>query len=164
MDYPILGEWYALWQFTILKMCVHEEYHLVLIYQYYLISMWYVMLMRNSNSIMSINYLLLDYILPLVNIKWITTLWGSNKLCAYYKPRKCEHVRYCHLELIFSIILFLCGMLLKQVPIWLNDLTCSIFGSCLWRMFLVWFSHNIFTYISLGNRLLQATLCSGFAW
>ena len=84
-------------QFTILKMCVHEEYHLVLIYKYYLISMWYVMLMRNSNSIISINYLLLDY------IKWIIILLGSNKLCAYYKPRKCEHERYCHLELIFSI-------------------------------------------------------------
>ena len=42
---------------TILKMCVHEEYHLVLILQDYLVSMWYVILMRNSNSIMSINYL-----------------------------------------------------------------------------------------------------------
>ena len=39
------------------KMCIHEEYHLVLIYQYYLLSMWYVILMRNSNSIMSITYL-----------------------------------------------------------------------------------------------------------
>ena len=42
--------------FTILKLCVHEENHLVMIYQYYLFSMWYVMLMRNSNSIMSINF------------------------------------------------------------------------------------------------------------
>ena len=38
------------------KMCVHEEYHLVMIYQSYLFSMWYVMLMRNSTSIMSINF------------------------------------------------------------------------------------------------------------
>ena len=32
-------------------------------------------------------------------------------LYAYYKPRKCEHLRFCHLELILKIILFLCGML-----------------------------------------------------
>jgi hypothetical protein len=42
---------------TILKMCVHEEYHLELILQDYLVSLWYVILMRNSNSIMSINVL-----------------------------------------------------------------------------------------------------------
>ena len=96
------------------KMCVHEEYHLVMIYQSYLFSMWYVLLMRNSNSIMSINFLYLDF-LPLVKY-WFITLWGSNMLCEYYKPRKCEHVRSCHLEFILSIILLLCGMLLKQVP------------------------------------------------
>ena len=33
-----------------LKMCIHEEYHLVVIFQYYLLSLWYVLLMRNSNS------------------------------------------------------------------------------------------------------------------
>ena len=91
------------------------------------------------------------------------TLWGSNKLCAYYKPRQCEHVRYCHLELIVLIILFLCGMFLKQVPICLNVFTYSHFGSCLWWMFLVRFSSNMFSYISLENRLLQSTLCSCFA-
>ena len=52
--------------FTILKMCAHEEYHLVLILQDYLVSMWYVLFIRNSNSKVSINYLLLDYYLPLV--------------------------------------------------------------------------------------------------
>ncbi len=50
MDYPIMGEWYAFGNFIILKMCVHEEYHLELILQDYLVSMWYVILMRNSNS------------------------------------------------------------------------------------------------------------------
>jgi hypothetical protein len=35
---------------SFLKMCVHEYYHLVLILQNYLVTMWYVMLMRNSNS------------------------------------------------------------------------------------------------------------------
>jgi lipopolysaccharide export LptBFGC system permease protein LptF len=34
---------------TILKLCVHEKYHIVLILQDYLVSMWYVILMRNSN-------------------------------------------------------------------------------------------------------------------
>ena len=39
------------------KMCIHMRcYHLVLIFQYYLVTMWYVMLMRNSNSTMSINF------------------------------------------------------------------------------------------------------------
>ena len=72
--------------------------------------MWYIMLMRNSNSTMSINHLSLDFICLLFESKWFITLWGSNMPCAYSKPRKCEHVRYCHLELILKIILFLCGM------------------------------------------------------
>ena len=70
--FDILSCWLSFWEinglshfggvmcfvhFTILTMCVHEEYHLVLIYQSYLFSMWYALLMRNSNSIMSINYL-----------------------------------------------------------------------------------------------------------
>ena len=38
------------------KMCIHEDYHLVLIYLDYLVTMWYVMLMGNSNSKMSINF------------------------------------------------------------------------------------------------------------
>ena len=67
------------------------------------------------------------FYLPLVENKWIITLWGSNKLCAYYNPRKCEHVRYCHLELILLIILFLCGMLLKQVP-YLLKFVLSLFS------------------------------------
>ena len=41
---------------------------------------------------------------------------------------------------------------------------CSSLGSCLWWTFLVQFSPNIFTYIFLGNLLLQATPCSCFAW
>lgn len=66
--------------------------------------------------------------LPLVKICWGITLWGSKMLCAYYKPRKCEHVRYCRLELILSIILFLCGMFLKQVPYLLKCFCLSSFG------------------------------------
>ena len=30
--------------------------------------------------------------------------------CTYHKPRKCEHMRLCHLELMLLIILFLGGM------------------------------------------------------
>jgi hypothetical protein len=54
-----------LWHFTILKMCVYEEYHLVFIFKDYLVSMWYIILMTNSNSIMSINHLV-GFYLPLV--------------------------------------------------------------------------------------------------
>ena len=36
-------------------------------------------------------------------------------------------MRFCHLELILLIILFLCGMLLKQVPVYLNALCLSLF-------------------------------------
>ena len=78
--FAILSCWLSLWEinglfhfgrvicfvhFTILKMCVHGKYHLVSIYQYYLFSMWYVLLMRNSNSITSINFSSWFY-LPLV--------------------------------------------------------------------------------------------------
>ena len=57
MVHPILGEWCPLGTHNPI-MCVHEEYHLVLILR--LSSLYVVcMLMRNSNSIMSINYLLL---------------------------------------------------------------------------------------------------------
>jgi hypothetical protein len=62
MDYPILGVCYAFVHVTILKMCVHEEDHLELILQDYLASMWYVLLVRNSNFIMFINHLLFDFI------------------------------------------------------------------------------------------------------
>ena len=70
--------------FTILKMCVHEEYHLVLILQDYLVSMWYVMLMRNSNSIMSINRLLLDLICLLLRINGLSHYGGV--ICHVHIP------------------------------------------------------------------------------
>ena len=57
MDYSILGECDLLWAPHDPKICVHEEYHLELIFQDYLVSTWYVMNMRNSNSRMSINVL-----------------------------------------------------------------------------------------------------------
>jgi hypothetical protein len=119
------------WHFTILKMCVHEEYHLVSILQDYLVSIWYVILMRNSNSISPLIISSWIY-LPLVENKWFIILWGSNILCAYYKPRKCEHLRYCHLELILEIILFLCGMVAQTISIcligYLLDLVCERFS------------------------------------
>ena len=119
MDHPILGEWYALALHNPKYVCTWGIPLSVYILNY-LVSMWYVMLMRNSNSIMSINFSSC-FCLPLALKKiWFITLWGSNKLCAYYKPRKCEHVRFCHLELMLSIILLLCGMLLKQGPFLLN--------------------------------------------
>ena len=54
MDYSLFGKCHA-WAFHNPKMCVHEENHLVVILYVYLVSMWYVFLMRNSCSIMSIN-------------------------------------------------------------------------------------------------------------
>ena len=120
-----------LWALHDPKMCVHEEYHLELIFQDYLVSMWYVMRMRNSNSMMTINYLLLDSYLPLVENSWYITLWGSSMLCAYYKPRKCEHVRFCHLELILEIILFLCGMFAHTSSLLFKISFCLSLGSCL---------------------------------
>jgi hypothetical protein len=60
-----------LWQFTILKMCVHEEYHLVLIFKDYLVSKWYVILMRNSISIMSINHLVGFFCLLLLKFNFL---------------------------------------------------------------------------------------------
>ena len=72
---------------------------------------------------------------------------------------------YCHLELILFIIFLLCGMLLKQVPYLLKWFCLNhSLGSCLWWMFLIWLSLNMFSYIFLGNQLLQATLWSCFAW
>ena len=60
MDYPILGEWCVFWAFHNPKICIHEGYHLLLILQDYLVSIWYFILMRISNSIMSINCIMLD--------------------------------------------------------------------------------------------------------
>ena len=60
------------------------------------------------------------------------------------------------------------------IPLWHVSQTSSLFaktilftltfGSCLCWTFLVRLSPNMFAYIFLGNRLLQATLCSCFAW
>ena len=73
--------------FTNLKMCVHEGHHLVLIFQYYLATMWYVIFMRNSNSTCPL-ISLVGLFASCSKIKWIITLWGSNKLCACYNPIK----------------------------------------------------------------------------
>jgi hypothetical protein len=77
-------------------------------------------------------------------------------LCVYYKPRKCEHVRYCHLELILEIISYLCGMFAQTSSncfiVYLMDLICKKFSWC-------GLSSNIFLYIShVGNRLLHVLL------
>ena len=73
-----------LWALHDPKMCVHEGYHLVLILQDYLVSMWYVMLMRNSNSIMSINRLLLDLICLLLRINSLSHYGGV--ICDVHIP------------------------------------------------------------------------------
>ena len=59
------------------------------------------------------------------------------------------------------------------IPMWHVAQTSSVLlkcflpltiGSCWWWTFLVWLSLNMFSYIFLGNQLLQATLWSCFAW
>ena len=93
------GEVMSFVHFTNLQMCVHEEYHLVLILQDYLVSMWYVfsweIQILKCPLIISC-WILFASCLVVIDI----TLWGSNMLCVYYKPRKCVHLRLCHLELI----------------------------------------------------------------
>jgi len=76
-------------------------------------------------------------------------------LYAYYKPRKCEHMRYCHLELILEIILLLCGMVAQTISIclfgYLLDLVCERLCWCGFP--------QIYSYISyVGNRLLHVIL------
>ena len=70
--------------FTILKMCVHEEYHLVLICHDYLVSMWYIVLMKNSNSWISINHLLLDFICLLLRVNDLSHYGGV--ICHVHIP------------------------------------------------------------------------------
>jgi hypothetical protein len=48
--------------------------------------------------------------------------------CAYHKPRKCKHLRYCHLELILLIILFLGGMFSQTSSSFLKDFVAHFFG------------------------------------
>jgi hypothetical protein len=48
--------------------------------------------------------------------------------CAYHKPKKCEHLRYCHLELILLIILFLGGMFPQTSSIFLRKIIAHFFG------------------------------------
>ena len=68
------------------KMCVHEEYHLVLILR--LSSLYVVcMLMRNSNSIMSINHLLLDFIFLLLNF-WCYHIMGEYYALCILQTKK----------------------------------------------------------------------------
>jgi hypothetical protein len=76
-------------------------------------------------------------------------------LCAYYKPRKCEYMRYCHLKLILEIILYLCGMLAQTSSNcsidYLVDLVCERLSWC--------GVPQIYSYISyVGNRLLHVIL------
>ena len=134
-------------------MCTHEYYHLVLILQVYLVTMWYVILMRNSNSkcpLIISSWTLFASCWKEMNI----TLWGSNMLCAYHKPRKCEHMRYCHLELILLIILSLGGMLAQTRSTFIGHLLVFVWVRNSWAA-----PPQIHISISyLGDRLLHVTL------
>ena len=99
MEHPILGEWCALWPHNPKNVCtwgIPSSFDITRLSSHYVV----YLLMRNPNSKVSINYLLLVPLLHLGKFFIGITLWGSNILCAYYKPRKCVNLRYCHLELI----------------------------------------------------------------
>ena len=153
MEHPILGEWYALCISLSLKMCVHGYHHLVLILHDYLVTMWCVKLMRNSNS----KWPLIISSRILMASCWkqmIITLWGSNMLFVYYNPRKCENMRLCHLELILLIILFLGGMLTRSP--FIKKLILLIILVFVWvRNSWCGFPQIHISISYLGNRLLQ---------
>ena len=65
---------------------------------------------------------------------------------------------------ILNYLVSMCHVAQTSSIILKNTFICSSFGSCLWWTFLVLFSPNMFAYIFLGNRLLQATFYSCFAW
>ena len=142
--------------FTILQMHVHEEYHLLSILQEYLASMWYVF----SWEIQILNCPLTIscwFVFASCYI-WGITLWGSNMLCVYYKPRKCVYFEVFPLRV--DIVNYL-------VPRWHVFSTSSIvliflhglsFGSCMCEIFLIRFTSIIYVYILFGNHLLQGIL------
>ena len=153
-----------LWPISFFKKCIHEYHHLVLILQDYLVTMWCVILMRNSNSKW-----------PLIISSWILfascwkqmyiTLWGSNMLFVYYNPRKCEHMRYCHLELIFLIMLFLGGMFSQTSSTFIKEIfIVHLIGLCLSKKFLVRFSSNTYLYILFGKPFASSYSNHCCAW
>ena len=133
-----------------------------MILQDYLVTMWCVILMRNSNSkcpLIISSRILIASCWKEMNI----TLWGSNMLLVYYNPRKCEHMRYCHLELIFLIILFLGGMFAQTRSPFIKKLILLIILVFVWvRNSWCGFPQIHFSISYLGNRLLkviQSLLC-----
>lgn len=140
---------------SFLKMCAHEYYHLVLILQDYLVTMWCVILMRNSNSkcpLIIFSWTLFASCWKEMNI----TLWGSYMLVAYHKPKKCEHMRYCHLELILLIILFLGGMLAQTRSYFIKSFYCSSYWSLFeWEILGAAFPQIHISISYLGDRLLH---------
>ena len=142
-----------------LKMCVHETHHLVLIFQYFLVTMWYVIFMRNSNSTMSIDFSSCFLFASCLKIKWFITLWGSNKQCAYYNPIKMWTFEVCHLELIVYIIHFLCGMF--------SQTSSNFLFVILWLLFawacLVWFFSNMHFHILCEKPFVSFYSNHGFA-
>ena len=76
--------------------------------------------------------------------------------CTYHKPRKCEHMRYCHLELIFLIILFLGGMFAQTSSTFIKKLLLLILWVLVWvRNSWCGFPQIHISISYLGNRLLQ---------
>ena len=100
------------------KMCIHMRcYHLVLIFQYYLATMWYVMLMRNSNSTMSINFSswilfasCMDPIFQLVLFSVVNDIWRVMipSVCILYSNAniKIMHESWGRFPLLFRTLFY----------------------------------------------------------
>ena len=79
--------------------------------------------------------------------------------CTYHKPRKCEHMRLCHLELMLLIILFLGGMFAQTSSIPNKIFYYSPCGLLFEYEILGAVFPQIHISISyLGHRLLQVIL------
>ena len=108
---------------------------------YYLVTMWCVIFMRNSNSTCPL-ISLVGFICLLFKNKMNHHIMGSNKLCAYYNPIKMWTFEVCHLDLILYIIYFLCGMFAQtssNFPLRLSFGSCL--GSLLGVVFLLYVFH-----------------------
>ena len=86
-------------------------------------------------------------------------IMGSNMFCTYHKPRKCEHMRLCHLELILLIISFLGGMFAQTSSTFIKKLLLLILWVLVWvRNSWCSFPQIHISISYLGHRLLQVII------
>jgi len=85
--------------------------------------------------------------------------------CTYHKPRKCEHMRLCHLELILLIISFLGGMFAQTSSTFIKKLLLLILWVLVWvRNSWCGFSSNTYLYILFGTPFASSYSNHCCAW